>query len=288
MLSDVKNVYRRNFDDPDEVIELERLESRTLTLGGLSLAYDIHKPGWHWKEHVRPVVGTEWCESRHAGFVISGQVGIRLRDGSEFECRAGDAVDIPPGHDGWVIGDEACVMVSWMGGTTWLAPIRTLKERVLVSLLFTDIVNSTAAVQTLGDQRWGDLLAGYNQRTSDSIDRYRGQFIKHTGDGSLVLFDGAVRALKCALACQRAAVELGLSIRAGVHTGEVEVSEGEVQGLAVHEAQRIMTHANPDDVLVSATTVALARDPGLGFEDQGEFRLKGFEEATTLYRVFES
>ena len=112
MLSGGNSPYRRNFDDPDEVIELEHLKSRTLTLGGLSLAYDIHEPGWRWKEPVRPVVGTEWCESRHAGFVISGRVRIRLRDGSEFECRAGDTVDIPPGHDGWVIGDEGCVMVS--------------------------------------------------------------------------------------------------------------------------------------------------------------------------------
>jgi class 3 adenylate cyclase len=280
--------YHRSFDDPDEVIELQLLTSKVLNLGGLSLALDTHQPGWHWMEHVGPEVGTEWCESHHVGYVISGRVGIRMKDGTVTQATAGDAVDIPSGHDAWVIGDEACEMVTWMGGTTWLAPARTLKERVLVTLMYTDIVDSTGAAQRLGDQRWLDLLASHNQRISESIDRYRGQLVKFTGDGALALFDGAVRAVKCALACHRDAAELGLTIRAGVHTGEVEVAGEEAQGLAIHEAQRIMAHAEPGQVLVSATTMALARDPNLKFEDRGEVRLRGMDEPTGLYRVSEA
>ena len=277
--------YRRNFDDPDESVELERLSAKVLSLGGLSLGLDTHQPGWHWKEHVRPLVGTDWCETHHIGYLISGRMAVRLRDGTVLEARGGDAVDLPPGHDAWVMGEEPCVMVTWMGGTTWLAPLWTLKERVLVTLLFTDIVDSTASAQRLGDQRWRDLLASHNQRTSDAVDRYRGRLIKFTGDGALALFDGAVRAVKCALTCTREAAELGLAIRAGVQTGEVEVINEDVHGLAIHEAQRIMTHADPGEVLVSATTMALARDPLLAFEGQGDVHLRGLDEPIGLYRV---
>lgn len=281
----MNTVYHRSFDEPDEVIELEQLTSKVLSLGGMSLALDTHRPGWHWKEHVRPMVGTDWCESRHIGYVVSGRVSIEMRDGTEVEAQGGDAIDFPPGHDAWVVGDEPCVMVTWMGGTTWLAPLRTLKDRVLVTLLYTDIVDSTGTALRLGDQRWLDLLAAHNQRTSDAIDRYRGRLIKFTGDGALALFDGAVRAVKCALACHRDAAELGLTIRAGVHTGEVELADEQVQGLAIHEAQRIMDHADSGEVLVSATTMVLARDPNLRFENRGEVRLRGLDEQTGLYRV---
>lgn len=279
--------YTRNFDDPDEAIELELLSSKVLTLGGLSLALDTHQPGWRWSEHVRPVVGTDWCESHHLGYLLSGRMAIRLRDGTEFVGRGGDVIDIPQGHDAWVVGDEPCVMVTWMGGTTWLAPVSTLKERVLVTLLYTDIVDSTGMAQRLGDQRWLDLLASHNQRFSESIDRFRGRLITFTGDGALAIFDGAVRAVRCALACHRDATRLGLSIRAGVHTGEVEMGDGQASGLAVHEAQRIMTQAGPGEAWLSATTMSLARDPHLQFEDRGEVRLRGLDEAIRLYRVNE-
>jgi class 3 adenylate cyclase len=281
----VTNPYHRNFDEPDEVIELDLLTSKILNLGGMSLVMDIHRPGWHWEKHVRPVVGTEWCESRHLGYLISGQVGVRLRDGTELQPVAGDAVDIPPGHDAWVIGDEPAVTVTWMGGTTWLAPLRTLKERVLVTLMYTDIVDSTGMAQRLGDQTWLDLLTSHNQRVSVSIDRYRGRLVKFTGDGALAFFDGAVRAVKCALACRRDAAELGLTIRAGVHTGEVEMAGEDAQGFAIHEAQRIMAHADPGEVLVSATTRALARDPLLRFEGRDEVQLRGLDQPIGLFSV---
>lgn len=281
----MSSVYRRNFDDPDETIELERLTSRVVSLGGMTVSLDSHHPGWRWEEHVSPLVGTEWCETHHVGFIISGGGGIRLPDGTEFEVRKGDVIDIPPGHVGWTNGDEPMVMLAWQGVTTWLGPVTVLKERILVTMLFTDIVDSTGTAHRIGDQRWLDLLAGHNQRMSELIDRYRGGFIKFTGDGMLAFFDGAVRAVKCALACQRAASELGLSIRTGVHTGEVEMTNDDAHGFAIHEAQRIMTHADPDTVLVSATTAALARDTHLVFEALGQIQLRGVDEAMSLYRV---
>jgi class 3 adenylate cyclase len=192
-------------------------------------------------------------------------------------------MDIPAGHDAWVLDDEPLETLAWMGGTTWLSSVQTLKERVLVTLMFTDIVDSTAAAQRLGDRAWGDLLNGHNQRMADTVDRYRGQLVKLTGDGVLAVFDGAARAIRCAITCRREANDLGLTIRAAVHAGEVELAGEEIQGVAVHEASRIMSHARPGEVLVSDITRAFARDPQLQFDDRGEVELRGLEGTVRLH-----
>jgi class 3 adenylate cyclase len=277
------SVHTRNFDEPDEVVELEKVRSEMVSLAGMSFSHDIHEPGWRWAEHVRPHVGTEWCETRHVGYVLGGRLRIRLRDGTEFDCRKGDVMDIPAGHDAWVLDDEPLETLAWMGGTTWLSSVQTLKERVLVTLMFTDIVDSTAAAQRLGDRAWGDLLNGHNQRMADTVDRYRGQLVKLTGDGVLAVFDGAARAIRCAITCRREANDLGLTIRAAVHAGEVELAGEEIQGVAVHEASRIMSHARPGEVLVSDITRAFARDPQLQFDDRGEVELRGLEGTVRLH-----
>ena len=281
----MSQTYTRNFDEPDEVIEVDKVTSEIISLGGVSLAHDTHEPGWHWAEHIRPVVGGEWCESRHVGYVLKGHMRILMKDGTEFDCRPGDLMDIPAGHDGWVLGDEPVESLAWMGGTTWLSPIQILKERVLVTLLFTDIVDSTGLARKLGDQRWTDLLANHNQRMADTVDRYRGQLVKLTGDGVLAVFDGASRAIRCAMACQQNAKELDLSLRAAVHTGEVEMAADEIHGLAVHEASRMMSQAGAGEVLVSDSTKAFARDSQLKFKDLGEVELRGLGEPLRLHSV---
>jgi hypothetical protein len=93
----MSQVYARNVDEPDEVIEVEKATSKIISLGGVSLSHDIHEPGWRWTEHVRPVVGTEWCETRHVGYVLSGRMRVLLEDGTEFDLRPGDLMDIPAG-----------------------------------------------------------------------------------------------------------------------------------------------------------------------------------------------
>jgi class 3 adenylate cyclase len=279
------SVFRRSLLEPDEVIELSRVTSRILTWGGVSVALDTHQPGWRWSEDVKPHVGTEWCQTHHIGYVLSGRARVRMRDGTEVEYQAGDLIDLPPGHDAWVVGDEPMEMLSWLGGRTWLSPLHTLKERVLVTMLFTDIVESTGIAQRLGDGAWADLVASHNRVLIDNIDRFRGQRIRLTGDGVLALFDGAARAVRCAMACRREVHRLGLTIRAGVHSGEVEMAGEEIHGLAVHEAARIMALAGGDEILVSDLTKALARDDALPFEDRGEFELRGVEGTVRLYAV---
>lgn len=273
----------RSFDEPDEVIEVEKVRSVSVNIGGMSVTRDTHQPGWRWSQDLRPLVGTEWCETHHLGFVLKGQLHILMNDGTEFDCRAGDLLDVPPGHDGWVVGEEQLETLSWLGGRTWLSPLHTLKERILVTLLFTDIVDSTGVARRLGDAHWTELLRNHNQVMADQVDRHSGQIVKLTGDGVLAIFDGAARAIRCALACRRDVQRLGLQIRAAVHTGEIESPGEEIHGLAVHEAARIMSHAQGDEVLVSDLTRALARDPLLRFEDRGEVELRGLDAAVHVH-----
>jgi class 3 adenylate cyclase len=278
-------IYRRSFDEPDEVIEVEGVRSELISIGGMSLAHDTHYPGWHWVEHVGPLVGTDWCESHHMSFAIKGQMHIEFRDGSGVDCKPGDVMDIPPGHDAWVVGDEPFETLSFMGGATWLTPLQTLKERILVTLLFTDIVDSTGAARRLGDRRWAELIGSHDQRMAGTVDRHRGRVAKLTGDGVLAIFDGAARAITCAMACRQDARDLGLEIRAAVHTGEVEMAGEEIHGLAVHEASRIMSHAAAGEVLVSDLTKTFARGTHLAFEEHGTVELRGMGEPLLLHRV---
>ncbi len=154
-----------------------------------------------------------------------------------------------------------------------------------MTLLFTDIVDSTGLASRLGDQRWTDLLGSHDQRIADAVDRYRGQMVKLTGDGVLAVFDGAARAIRCAMACQQVAKDLDLSIRAAVHTGEVELAGDEIHGLAVHEASRMMSQAEPGEVLVSDFTKVFAADSELHFEDKGKVELRGLGEPVRLHSV---
>lgn len=284
----MRDRFARSFAEPDEVIAIEGIRSEIVDLGGISLARDTHQPGWRWSTHVRPVVGTEWCETRHVGMVMTGRMHVLMKEGIEFDVSEGDILDLPPGHDAWVVGDEPLVTFTWMGARTWLMPLHSLKGRVLVTLVFTDIVDSTGTARRLGDQTWAALLASHDQRLADVVDQYRGRVAKFTGDGMLAVFDGAVRAIRCAFGCRKAASDLGLSIRAAVHTGEIETVGDEIHGLAVHEASRILSLAQVNELLVSATTADLARDAELRFEDRGEHELRGLNHHRRLFAVSEN
>jgi class 3 adenylate cyclase len=208
-----------------------------------------------------------------------------LDDGTEFEAGPLDLMDIPPGHDAWVVGDEPLETIAWTGARGWIAPLETLAERVLATVLFTDIVDSTGVALRLGDRTWADTLATHEMRTRDAVERFRGKTIKMTGDGVLATFDGPARAVRCAVALRDAAGDLGLSIRAALHTGEIEQAGPDIRGVAVHEASRIMGLAGPDEILVSAVTAGLAGDAGLSFEDRGEHELRGLAGARRSYAV---
>ena len=277
--------HRKVVDDPDERVDLPRLRSSIVAIGGMTVAIDVHEPGWHWAEHVRPVVGTPSCRVRHLGYLIAGRVRVQMDDGAAFEVGPGEVVDIAAGHDAWVVGDEAAEMLSWSGARTWIAPATTLTERVLATILFTDVVDSTGAAQRIGDRPWSDVIAAFEVAVGDAVARHGGRIIKTTGDGALATFDGAARGIRAAVTVRSTAIDHGLQVRSAVHTGEIDASADDVRGLAVHETSRLLALAGPGDVVVSATTRELARDAGIEFDDRGEHSLRGFEGPRRIWVV---
>lgn len=148
-------------------------------------------------------------------------------------------------------------------------------DRVLATILFVDIVSSTARAAALGDARWGTVLQAFYAAARSQIERFRGRQIKTTGDGLLATFDGPARSIRCAGALRRVAADLGLSIRAGLHTGECEMRDDDIGGIAVHIGARIADRAAADEVLVSSTVRDLVAGSGITFDSRGAHPLKG-------------
>jgi class 3 adenylate cyclase len=271
----VADVLRKNVDEPDEIVNFPNVQTHIVHLGDLTVGRLVNQPGWRWSKDVRPTVGGEWCEIRHVGFVISGRLGIDFRDGSTVVFGPGDVFEIPPGHDGFTVGDEPVVQVEWSGLRHWAGPGGS-HRRVLVTLLFADVVGSTEAAVRIGDAAWRDLLSLYFEAMRGELERFRGREVKTTGDGMLVTFDGSARAIQCAAAIRRLAREHDLQLRIGVHIGEVELVGSDIRGVAVHEAARIMAEAGPGEILVSEVTRGLA-GAGFVFEDRGTRVLKGLD-----------
>ena len=158
-------------------------------------------------------------------------------------------------------------------------------ERVLATIMFTDIVRSTDLAAAMGDARWRDLLAEHNRIVRDQLDRFRGREVKTTGDGFLAMFDGPARAIRCGEAVSAAVRTLEISVRTGIHTGEVELADRDLGGIAVHIGARVSAEARADEVLVSSTVKDLVVGSGIMFEDRGTHALKGVPGHWQLFAV---
>ncbi|MFY9588548.1 MAG: adenylate/guanylate cyclase domain-containing protein [Actinomycetota bacterium] len=158
-------------------------------------------------------------------------------------------------------------------------------DRVLATVLFTDIVGSTERASSVGDRAWRDLLDKHDSVVREELKRHRGREVKTTGDGVLATFDGPARAIRCAHAIVEALHGIGIEVRAGLHTGEIEIRGEDVGGIAVHIGQRVAGSAGPGEVLVSRTVVDLVAGSGLEFEDRGEHALKGVSGQWRLFAV---
>jgi len=248
-----------------EVVELDDVVVGRMT----------YEPGWRWSVDIKPIAGTDLCEYHHLGVTLAGRLRIAMPDGLELELGPGDIFDIPVGHDAWVVGDEAWVGVDFAAMRTFGRGSAIHEQQVLASILFTDVVDSTALAARLGATAWRELIAEHNQRAQRVIDRFQGRLVKTTGDGLLGQFDGSERAVRAGLGIGETVRDLDLLIRAGVHTGEVQSSSDDLRGLAVHLAARIMALAGPGEVLVSGTVRDLLEGSGIGFEPRGTPELKG-------------
>jgi class 3 adenylate cyclase len=158
-------------------------------------------------------------------------------------------------------------------------------NRVPASVLFTDIVGSTERAAALGDQRWNSLLWSHDAVTQAVMDQHGGRLVRPTGDGVLATFDGPGRAIRCGFALRDALDPLGIAIRAGLHTGEVELRGDDIGGIGVHVAARVLEQAEPGELLASAAVPLLVAGSGIEFEDRGEHELKGVPGSWRLYAV---
>jgi class 3 adenylate cyclase len=277
-------VEAKTFEQPDETVTFERGRVQIVTVGSMTIGHEVAEPGWRWSEHVKPIVGTEWCEFHHAMYVLSGRMHIVMRDGETHDIVAGQVVDIPPGHDAWVVGEEPVTSIDLQGVVGWARPPEA-GERVLTTLLFTDLVDSTALAERLGDASWKRVLTTHQEDVQSLLAHHRGRLVNTTGDGFVATFDAPARAIRCAIELGAAADRLGLSIRAGVHTGEVEFADGDLRGLAVHLTARIMAAADPGTTFVSGTTRELVIGAGIEFVDRGTRAFKGISGERSVFEA---
>jgi class 3 adenylate cyclase/uncharacterized RmlC-like cupin family protein len=273
----------KNLSSPDESLTLVKGSATTVRVGEMVVGRLTLEPGWRWSTHVQPVAGTSSCQFHHVGLALSGLMHGRMDDGMEFAVQPGDVFDVPPGHDNWVIGDEPMVAVVWGGWRGWGKP--PVGERILTTILMTDIAASTERLYAVGDGAWDQLLDRHRALVREVLERYRGTEIDTAGDGFLTMFDGAARAVQAAREIRAAVRGIGLEVRAGIHTGEVELVPGGIRGLAVHETARIMALGEPGDVLVSSTTRELSAGSGFTYEDRGSHLLKGIPDPRHVFAL---
>lgn len=190
-------------------------------------------------------------------------------------------------HGWWVDSDQIVAELRpfleelWRGGE-WDA---VEPDRVLATVLFTDIVGSTARLAELGDRRWREILGEHHRLVRRQLARFNGREIDTAGDGFFAAFDGPARAIRCATAITAGVSDMGLEVRAGLHTGECEVLEGKVGGIAVHIGARVAAQAGPGEVLVSGTVRDLVAGSGIAFEERGVAELRGVPGTWHLYAV---
>ena len=279
----VSPVEVRNLGEPEAVVPGPLGVTYQVRLAGTVVSRHVLQPGWTWEEHARPLVGTVSCELYHRGVVISGHMGVRTDEGEEMIIGPDHVFDLSPGHVTWVEGDEELVMVDWAGGGGFdVQPGEG--SRVMATILFTDIVDSTARARNDGDIAWKRTAAMHEDVVRTVLPRYSGREIETAGDSFLVVFDGAERAIRCGLELIDALAAIGISIRVGIHSGEVVVSGDRVSGMAVNAAARILAEAGSDEVLVSGTTRDLVEGAArLAFESRGRYRLKGLGREHELF-----
>jgi len=275
------------FGTADEIRDLPRARIEIIKLDEATVGHSTFQPGWRWSTDLAGTFGTATCPVHHLGYAVSGRLRVALDDGPTVDIEPNSVYEIPAGHDAWVLGDEPWVTVEWTSGRAFGAALNGPDERVIGTVLFTDIVDSTARLREMGDVAWRDALHAHNLSLRDSLNAFRGREVTTTGDGFLAVFDSATRAVRCAADMVRSARAMDLPIRVGIHTGEVEFVGTDARGLAVHVAARVLSVAGPDEIVVSGTTRDLLEGSGLHLEDAGTHELKGLSGARQLFRLAE-
>jgi class 3 adenylate cyclase len=281
----VGRLQRRRIDQADEVRTFDGVRTELFDLSDFVIGRFRMEPGWRWSRDVGPHVGLERCPNHHVGYAMSGTFHVELEDGTSLDIGPEEMYEIPPGHDSWVVGDEPWLAIDFRGARTYGRAAAPPGDRILATILFTDIVGSTMWLERLGDAAWKVRLADHYEALTIELDRHRGREIKKTGDGIAAMFDSPGRAAVCALAMVRRIEGLGMQIRAGLHTGEVEIAPGDIHGVAVHVAARVMAEAGAGEVAMSSVTRELLAGSELRFESIGIRALKGIDGELEVFRL---
>jgi class 3 adenylate cyclase len=217
----------------------------------------------------------------------TGDVAVNVEGGRELAALIPDAryVELPGTDHIPFVGDNAGEIANVVQEFLTGSPAPIAVDRVLATVLFTDIVGSTEKAAALGDSRWRDLLEEHNKAIRAELARFRGREVKSLGDGFLATFDGPARAIRCAQSIITALRPLEIPIRTGIHTGEVEIAENDIRGIAVHITSRVASLGGADDIVVSRTIKDLVAGSGITFQDFGTHVLKGVPDPWQLYRV---
>jgi class 3 adenylate cyclase len=279
-------IEHKSVHEPDEVRELPAIVLNLLRVGSLALGYATVQPGFRWSTHLRQETDEPLCQIHHLQLLLAGRFAVEMDDGEYVEIQPFEIFDVPPGHDAWVVGDEPVVILDFLGNIEQLGRPAS-KDRIVTTLLMTDIVDSTATASRLGDAAWKQQLNEHNRLIRARLERYLGKEVNTTGDGFLAMFASAVGAIRCAASIREATARMGIPLRIGVHTGEVELLPGDIGGLAVHAAARVMAAGRASEVLVSATARSLVEDGGLRFESRGAQDLKGLPTPLEVFSLLD-
>ena len=227
--------------------------------------------------HVVPAVKTPTCSSPDGDHVCHVE-----KVGGSPDNRGARLVELPARPSPWIDGDDILDEIQ-----EFLTGVREPAEpdRVLATVLFTDVVGSTEKARELGDRRWRDLLDRHNEIVRRDLERFRGREVDTAGDGFFATFDGPARAIRCARSIVADVQSVGLEVRAGLHTGECELAGDQVRGIAVHTGARVASLAGAGEVLVSSTVRDLVAGSGIEFAERGVQSLKGIPGEWRLYAV---
>ena len=276
------SIQQKSFDAPDEVRRFPKGSLALVRLGSLTLGRGVVEPGFRWSTDLKPIQGTPSCQIHHLQLMLQGRFHVEMDDGETAEFGPGDVMNVPPGHDVWVVGDEPVVVIDVFGNIGALA-VPGEHERLVTTLLMSDIVDSTLTAARLGDAAWKQVLAEHNRLIRAQLDRFRGREVNTTGDGFLATFGSAAGALRSAVAMRDAVRSLGIELRIGVHTGEVDILPNDIGGVAVHAASRIMALASASEIIVSSVTRGLVEGSDLRFEERGRHKVKGLESPIEVF-----
>ena len=284
MLAAMGRIERKSVDRPDDVRELPLVTVNLVRVGSLTFGYGTVEPGWRWSTHMRKAIDQPLCQIHHLQMLLSGRFAVQMDDGEYAEMGPNEVFDVPPGHDAWVLGDEPAVLLDFLGNIHQFG-LPTSKDRLVTTLLMTDIVDSTATASRLGDVTWKQQLAEHNRVVRTRLERYLGEEVKTTGDGFVATFASVRGALLCAASIRDGTAGMGLPVRIGIHTGEIELLPGDIGGVAVHAAARVMALAGASDILVSSSARGLVEDGDLRFESRGVHQLKGLTNPLEVFAL---